>query len=99
MSNFIEKKSDKSYILHLRIKPNSKKQAITTNGDHLTIYLRSKPIQNRANKELLDLLRKKLKISSTQILIISGIKSTNKTIKIEFKTKINEKDIIQNLID
>lgn len=98
MSNFIEKKSDKSYILHLRIKPNSKMQRITINGKFLTISLRSKPIQNRANKELLDLLKKKLKISLNQIQIISGLKSSNKIIKLEFPIKINEEALIRKFI-
>ena len=53
------------------------------NEDFLTISLCSKPIQNKANKELLNLIKKKLKISSSKIQIISGTKSSNKTIKID----------------
>lgn len=99
MPGFFEGKSDNSFILHLQVKPNSKKQTIVDNEDFLTISICSKPIQNKANKELLNLIKKKLKISSNQIQIISGFKSSNKTIKIKFPIKINEKDIIQKLID
>ena len=55
---FIEKKSEITFLLHINVKPNSKKQKIIDNSECLTIFLRSKPIQNRANKELISLLKK-----------------------------------------
>ena len=99
MCNFIEKKSKDSFLLHLNVKPNSRKQEIINNDDNLTVKLRSKPVQNKANKELLNLLKKKLKISSTQIQIISGSKGTNKIISIEFSEDITEKEFFKKLFD
>jgi len=95
---FIERKPFNAFILHLYIKPNSKTQEIIDDGDYLRIKLRSKPIQNKANIELLNLLRKKLKILSNQIKIISGLKRSNKTIKINFSKKIDEKEIIKKIL-
>ena len=97
MSSFIEKKAEDSYLLHIIVKPNAKKQAIVIDADHLIISLQSKPIQNKANKELITLLKKRLKLSSNQIELISGIKGTNKTIRCNFSQKIDEESIIHNL--
>ena len=95
---FIERKPINAFILHLYIKPNSKRQEIIDDGDYLKIKLHSKPIQNKANIELLNLLRKKLKILSNQIKIISGLKSSHKTIMINFSKKIDEQEIIKKML-
>lgn len=96
--SLIEKKSDNSYILYLNVKPNSKKQEIINNGYNITIKLRSKPIQNKANKELLTLLKKKFSISTNQIHIISGSKSLDKTIKLQFSYNIDKNEILNKLL-
>lgn len=95
---FIERKPGDAFILHLHIKPNSIRQEIIDDGDYLKIKLRSKPIQNKANIELLNLLRKKLKILSNQIKIISGLKSPHKKIMINFSKKIEEQEIIKKIL-
>lgn len=97
MYNFIQKRANDTFFLHLRVKPNSNKQEIIVDKDFLTIFIRSKAIQNRANKELFNLLKKKLKVSSNQIQIISGIKSTNKTIKLILTEEFDEQEIIKRL--
>lgn len=96
---FIERTSGNSYLLHLNIKPNSKSLNIIENGNYLTIYLLSKPVKNKANKELIRFLRKKLDIPSNQIQIVSGLKRSNKIIKLDFTKKTNEKEIIKKLIN
>ncbi|TFG27822.1 MAG: DUF167 domain-containing protein [Promethearchaeota archaeon] len=94
---FIEQRSETSFLLHLNIKPNSKKVDIVENDQHLIVSLISKPVKNKANKELINILRKKLHISSTQIKILAGLKSTTKIIQIDFLEKTNEKEIIKRL--
>ena len=97
--NFLKIHSDLVFLLRVNIKTNSKNQNIVKNNDFLTISLNSKPIQNKANKELINLIKKKLKIPTNQIQIISGLKTTNKLIKITFLEKIEEFDFIRTLID
>ncbi|MFX1339243.1 MAG: DUF167 domain-containing protein [Promethearchaeota archaeon] len=94
---YIEKQTDKSYFLHLNVKPNSKKFNIVENGNTLTIYLLSKPIKNQANKELINKLRKILDIPATQVQIVSGLRSNNKIIKLDFIKKISVEAIIKKL--
>jgi uncharacterized protein len=68
----------------VKVKPNSKQQAINEEADgSLTIHLKSPPIDGKANKELIQLLAEKFKISKTRITIKSGLASRHKLIEIE----------------
>ena len=69
---FLEKMRDFSYLVHVNVKPNSKMQAIIENDEFLTISVKSKAIKNKANKELINLIKKKLEISPNQIQIIES---------------------------
>ncbi|MHA2035414.1 MAG: DUF167 domain-containing protein [Promethearchaeota archaeon] len=95
---FLEKVRDYSYIAHIKVKPNSKKQDVINNGEFLTILVRSKAIHNKANKELIDLIKRRLKISSNQIQIINGLKSSKKRIQINFSEDVEEREIYSKLI-
>ncbi|MHA1273948.1 MAG: DUF167 domain-containing protein [Promethearchaeota archaeon] len=92
------KDSNNSVLLNIFVKPNSKKQKISYDGEFLLISLVSKAIQNKANKELIKLLKNKLNISANQIRIISGLKKSNKKIKIDFLKNINKKDVLKKLL-
>lgn len=95
----IKKLDNRSFMIRLQAKTNSKKEKIVSNGEILTIFLKSKPIQNKANIELISLIKKKLNISSNQIQLISGSKSKDKTIKIAFNKSIEEEEIIKKLLE
>jgi uncharacterized protein (TIGR00251 family) len=95
---FIQELSKYLYILHVNIKPNSKKQEIIDNDEFLTILIQAKPIKNKANIELINLLKKKLNISSNQIKILTGLKSSNKSIQIEFLEKTEKQSIIREIL-
>ena len=98
MSSFLEKQSEKSFLIRVRVKPNSKKQDIFIDGDFLTIKVRSKALQNKANIEVLNLLSKKLNISSGQLKFSSGRKSSNKVIQVLFTEDIDEEELMRNLL-
>ncbi len=95
---FIEKHSDTNYFIKLNVKTNCKTQKVIINGDFLTILLKSKPIQNKANKELINLFKMKFKILSNQIQIISGSKRSDKIVRLNFLESIKEQDIIRKLL-
>ncbi|MHA2430613.1 MAG: DUF167 family protein [Promethearchaeota archaeon] len=99
--NLIEKKSDTIFILKIVVKPNSQTQEILIENDYdyILIKLTSKPFLNKANKELLKLLKKKLEINLNQIKFISGFKSRSKLIQISYYKKTDEKDILEKLLD
>ncbi len=95
---FLEKVRDFSYVVHVKVKPNSKKQAIIDNEEFLTILVKSKAMQNKANIELINLIKKRLEISSIQIQIISGLKSSNKIIQINFLEHVEAQEIYDKLL-
>ena len=97
--SFLQKKSEMEYLIKINVKPNSKTQKVVEDGEFLTIFLNSKAIQNKANKELIQLIKKRLKISSSQIHIISGLKKPDKVILIRFLKELEENHIKNKLIN
>lgn len=95
---FIETYSDTNFIIKLNVKTNCKTQKVIIYDDFLTILLKSKPIQNKANKELLNLLKMKLNVSSNQIKIISGSKKPDKIIRLNFSENTEEREILGKLL-
>ncbi|ACK65717.1 protein of unknown function DUF167 [Rippkaea orientalis PCC 8801] len=68
----------------VKVKPNAKKQKIQEEEDgSLVVYLKSPPIEGKANQELIKLLAKKFGVSQSQISIKSGLSSRNKWVEIE----------------
>ena len=74
------------------VKPNSKQSGIKidTEEKYLQISVKSPPDKGKANKELLKLLAKQLKLSLTNLTIISGQTSRDKIILV---TNISLEDI------
>lgn len=97
MLKYIEKRNDNSFLLHVNIKPNSRKQEIIIDDENLIIRVKSKANQNKANKELLGLLRKKVGVSPNQIMIVSGLRSSNKVIELKFIEQIDENQLLKRL--
>ncbi len=70
-------------IIEVKVKPNSKQQKIQEISDKLfEIWVKSRPERGKANKELIKLIADHFKVQQNQIKIIQGLKSRNKTIKI-----------------
>ncbi|MHA2473991.1 MAG: DUF167 domain-containing protein [Promethearchaeota archaeon] len=97
--SYIIKEDDYTFLLHVKIKPNAKFQKCIDDGDYLTIFIRSKPIQNKANKELINLLKKKLKISANQVVILSGKKNLKKVVQLQFLERRDVDPIKNDLLD
>ncbi len=92
--------SERTIFLKIKVKTNSKVQKISYNqviDSWISINLKSKPVKNKANKELIKLLSKKLNVATTQVQIIAGLKNTNKTIKISFYEDMSKPQIIEKL--
>ena len=56
-------------------------------------------MKNKANNELINLLKKKLTLAANQIKIISGLKNSRKIIKLTYIENVNEKDISKKLLN
>ncbi|MHC5934142.1 DUF167 domain-containing protein [Nostoc sp.] len=68
----------------VKVKPNSKQQKIEEQADgSLTVYLKSPPVDGKANEELIKLLAEKFDLSKSDIRIKSGLSSRQKLIEID----------------
>jgi len=99
--NFIEMRSEFIYIISIKIKPNSNRQFIAKPSkidEQILISICSEARQNKANIELLNLIKKKLKVSINQLQIISGRKNPNKRIKVTFSESHQKEEILNKLL-
>ena len=71
-------------FINIKVKPNSGRQEIQKleNNNYL-IYLKENPENNRANKELINLLSKYFNVAIANIKIKRGIKSNKKLVEIK----------------
>lgn len=70
-------------LLQCWIQPRASKSAIVGIHDHrLKIALAAPPVDGEANAELRKFLAKKLHVSSSRILLVSGEASRRKTVRI-----------------
>jgi len=70
-------------IISVKVYPGSKVQKIVKLDEKYKVYLKNIPKNNEANNELVDLVSGYFKISKSQILIIRGLKSPHKVLKID----------------
>lgn len=76
-------------IFKIKVKPNAKNPKIEEEGDgSLKISLKSPPVDGKANKELVELLAKKFKVTKSEIIIKSGLYSRNKLVEVPFNSKL-----------
>ncbi len=74
-------------IIRLKIVPNSSRNELIIEDDFLKVKVTAQPIDNKANKALVEFLAKQFKIPKSYIEIIKGNTSKEKTILI---SNINE---------
>jgi uncharacterized protein len=70
--------------IRVKVKPNSKIPRIVEEEDNsLTIYLKSPPVDGKANQELIKVLAERFDVSKSRITIKSGLSSRQKLVEIE----------------
>ena len=68
-------------IIKIRLHPNSSKEEIKKiNENNFEVWIKAKPVNNKANIELINLLKKYFK---KEVKIKSGLSSRNKIIEID----------------
>ncbi|MBQ4114540.1 YggU family protein [bacterium] len=78
------KETKDGLILKIKIVPNSSKNDIVLEEEFVKVKVTAQPIENKANKALIEFLSKKFKVPKTSIEIIKGETSKEKTLL--FKT-------------
>lgn len=70
-------------IIRLKIIPNSSKNELIFDENGLKIKITAQPVDNKANKALVEFLSKNLKIAKSNIQIIKGELNKEKTLLIQ----------------
>ncbi len=72
--------TDEGLILKVRIVPNSSKNEIILEDEFIKVKVTAQPVENKANKALVEFLSKTFKVPKTSIQIIKGGTSKDKTL-------------------
>lgn len=67
-------------VLKIRIAPNSAKNQLVLSDDMVKLKITAQPIENKANKAVVEYLSKLFKIPKTSISILKGDTSKDKTL-------------------
>lgn len=84
-------------IVRLKIVPNSSKNEIVLEDEFIKVKITAQPIENKANKALVEFLSKKFKIPKTGIVILKGDTSKEKTLLFKTLDKSKQEEIISSL--
>ena len=91
------KEVNEGLIIKLKIVPNSSKNDIILEEDFIKIKITAQPIENKANKALVEYLSKTFKIPKTSIEIVKGDTSKEKTLLFKITDKVKIDEIITRL--
>ena len=83
------KEVEEGLIIRIKIVPNSSKNDIIIEDEFIKVKVTAQPIENKANKALIEFLAKRFKVPKTSIEILKGDTSKEKTLF--FKINNNEK--------
>lgn len=93
----IVKDSENGLIIKVKIVPNSSKNELLVEDEMLKVRVTAQPIENKANKALVEFLSKKFKIAKTNIKIVRGETSREKTLCLSILDSEKKKSIISEL--
>lgn len=84
-------------IIKVKIVPNSSKNDLILEGEFIKVKVTAQPIENKANKALIEFLSKKFKIPKTSIEIVKGETSKDKTLLLKTNDAIKKSGIVSIL--
>lgn len=91
------RETDAGLIVRLKIVPNSSKNDIILEEEFLKVKVTAQPIENKANKALVEFLSKRFKIPKTSIEILKGDTSKEKTLLFKVVDEKKRSEIISDL--
>ncbi len=68
--------------INVKAYPNAKRNEIVEDGNRLRVYLKAKPLDGEANRLLIEALSEHFGAKKSEIRIIRGQKSREKTVSI-----------------
>jgi len=88
---------EKGVLIRLKVIPNSSKNQIITEEEIIKLKVTAQPVENKANKAVIEYLSKFLKVAKTTISIIKGETSKEKTVFIS-NTDKDKQQKIKNIL-
>jgi uncharacterized protein (TIGR00251 family) len=75
---------DRTVKIAIRVKPNAKAHAVEEIGENqYLVKVKAPPKENKANREVIETLAEYFDIPKSRISIVTGLKSSQKVVKIE----------------
>ena len=91
------RETESGLIIKVKIVPNSSKNDIILEDEFIKVKVTAQPIENKANKALIEFLSKRFKIPKSSIEIIKGDTSKEKTLLLKIINKDKQKEVIAGL--
>ena len=91
------KETDEGLLISLKIIPNSSKNSIVIEDEFIKVKVTAQPIENKANKALLEYLSKEFKIPKSNIEIVKGETTKEKTLFFKSSDTLKRAEIISKL--
>ena len=91
------KETSDGLLIRIKIVPNSSKNDLIIEDKFIKVKVTAQPIENKANKALVEFLSKKFKIPKTSIQIVKGDTSKEKTLLFSINDEEKKQNIISEL--
>ena len=91
------KTTENGLIIKVKIVPNSSRNEIILEEEFIKVKVTAQPIENKANKALIEFLSKQFKLPKTSIQIIKGETSKDKTILLSTQDENKKTNIISQM--
>ena len=91
------KQIQEGLIVKIKIVPNSSKNDIILEDEFIKVKVTAQPIENKANKALVEFLSKMFKVPKTNIEILKGDTSKEKTLLFRVSDEAKKADIVSRL--
>lgn len=77
------KKTKDGFVIEVKVQPRASRSGIEVKGDEVKVRLKSPPVDNKANEELIEVLADELGVKRGSISIIRGLSSRQKVLLIK----------------
>ena len=91
------KETSDGLLISIKIVPNSSKNDLIIEDEFIKVKVTAQPIENKANKALVEFLSKRFKVPKTSIEIVKGDTSKEKTLLFSIKDEEKKQKIISEL--
>ena len=91
------KESQDGLLIRIKIVPNSSKNDLIIEDEFIKVKVTAQPIENKANKALVEFLSKRFKIPKTSIQIVKGDTSKEKTLLFSINDEEKKQNVISEL--